>query len=213
MRTPPRPSLLRRLVRRVGVAGGAAGLTVLFFLLLPVIQAIAATKQPDMLVRELNTAELPPPPPSVEEEPPELMEEAPPLDLSQLELALNPGGFSEGWLGGDFSVDLKNVVGGGGDMDALFSLADLDQAPRVIYQPGPTLTAKLRRHAPGAVKVLFIVDADGRVQNPIVQPGGASDPIFEAPAISCVKKWKFDPGMRNGKPVRFRMKVTVSFPE
>lgn len=221
MREVRRPGILRRLLQQVIVVVGAAGLTALFFLALPLIQAIAAQGQPDVLVRSVNAAELPPPPPAIEEEPPEeeepeeeppeLMEEAPPLDLSQLELALNPGGFSEGWLGGDFAVDLDNVVGGAADVDALFSIADLDQKPRVIYQPGPNLTAKLRRQAPGTVYILFIVDQDGRVVDPKVQ--SATDPIFELPALSAVKKWKFEPGKRSGKPVRFRMRVPITFPE
>ncbi|MBZ0258769.1 energy transducer TonB, partial [bacterium] len=51
----------------------------------------------------------------------------------------------------------------------------------------------------------------GQVENPIVQK--STDPIFENPALSAVKKWKFEPGKRNGEPVRFRMRVPITFPK
>jgi len=201
---------------------GAAALTLACFLVLPVMQAIA--KSPDDLIglAEVDTANLPPPPPpppeeepeeepEPEEQPPELMEDVQPLDLSQLELALDPG-MSDGWLGGDFAVNLNTIGGGAGeDVDALFSLADLDNPPRAIYQPSPAMDARIRKRVPGTVKVLFIVDQRGRVTNPIVK--SSTDPVFERAAVSAVKQWKFEPGKRNGKPVRFRMLAPITFPK
>jgi len=32
-------------------------------------------------------------------------------------------------------------------------------------------------------------------------------------AINCVKSWKFEPGKRNGEPVRFRMMAPITFPK
>ena len=137
--------------------------------------------------------------------------EAPPLDLSQLELAWNPG-ISEGWTTGDFAVKLNTVVSSGeSGVDALFSVADLDQTPRVIYQPGPMLTKELRKKAPGTVYIIFVVDQQGRVENPMVQK--SSNPIFEKSALNAIKQWKFEPGKRNGKSVRFRMRVPFTFPK
>jgi protein TonB len=213
-------TILRRIAHFVLVSAGTAGLTLIFFLVLPLMQAIAKPPSADMMVTSVGTAELPPPPPPPEEEPepepeeqeeqPQLNEEAPPLDLSQLELALNPG-LSGGWLEGDFAVKLDSVVGGGDEVDALFSLADLDQKPRVVYQPSPVLDAKVRKRAPGTVYILFVVDRDGRVQNPIVQK--STDPVFERPALAAIKQWRFEPGKRNGQPVSFRMRVPITFPK
>ena len=73
------------------------------------------------------------------------------------------------------------------------------------------MTPEVRRKAPGTVYILFLVGTDGRVENPIVQK--SSDPIFEKPALAAIKQWKFEPGKRSGQPVRFRMRVPITFPE
>lgn len=210
------------------VLAAAAGLALTFglFLVLPLLESITSTAQTDMVVQGVNTSlPPPPPPPPVEEEkkeeepeeepppPPKLADETPPLDLSQLELALNPG--TGGGGVGDFEVRLP--VGGaaaGGqsaEVEQLFSMADLDQKPRVIYQPSPQTNAQLQKLAPGTVTIVFVVDQRGRVESPIVQ--GSSNPAFEAPALAAVKQWKFEPGKRNGEPVRFRMRVPITFPK
>jgi protein TonB len=200
---------------------GAVGFTLIFFFVLPLIQSISRPPVTDLMVQNVNTASIPPPPPpeekpedkpEPEEPPPELKEEISPLDLSQLELALDPG-FSEGWVSGDFAVNLKTIDSNAerDNLDALFSLADLDQKPRVIYQPGPILDKQMRKKAPGTVYILFVVDQNGRVEKPMVQ--SSSDPVFEKPALDAVKQWKFEPGKRHGRPVRFRMRVPISFPK
>jgi len=37
------------------------------------------------------------------------------------------------------------------------------------------------------------------------------DPVFDRAALDAIKKWKFEPGKRNGKPVRFRMRQPITF--
>lgn len=213
-------SALRKIFHFVLIVVGAMVLTVAFFLVLPLLQEITKPPTADLLVHSVDTANIPPPPPPPEEQPeeqqeqeekpPELMEEAPPLDLSQLELALDPG-FSEGWMGGDFAVKLNTVVSGTKQVDELFTIADLDQKPRVIYQPNPIITAKLRKKAPGTVHIAFYVDRDGRVKSPKVL--SSTDPAFERAALAAIKKWKFEPGKRKGQAVQFRMRVPITFPK
>ena len=111
-------AILRTLVvNAAGLVGGFA-ITLGLFLVLPVLEAITALPPADLLIRDAGVAALPPPPPppppeEKEEEkaedepppPPKLAEETPPLDLSQLELALNVGMGGAGGAG-DFAVKL-----------------------------------------------------------------------------------------------------------
>lgn len=211
---------VRELINRLLTLAGALGLTLVFFLVLPLMQTLTKPASSDTLVRAVDTARLeaPPPPPEPEpekepepeEQPPQLAEEAPPLDLSQLELALNPG-MGDGLGSGDFAVKLNTVASDTQSVDALFSIADLDQKPRAVYQPSPVIGKDVRKKAPGTVYIVFVVDQNGRVESAIVQQ--STDPIFEKPAMAAVKQWKFEPGKRNGQPVRFRMRVPITFPK
>lgn len=212
----------------LAVAVGLA-LALGLFLLLPLLESITATPTADLMVQPASTANLPPPPPPPPEEekpeeeerkpeeppPPDLAEETPPLDLSQLELALNVGaGGGVGAFQGDFAVKLPVADESkeeASDVDALFSIADLDQKPRVMYQPGPNMTGDMRKQAPGTVAIVFVVDQRGRVENPVVQ--STTNPIFDAAALSAVKQWRFEPGKRNGEAVKFRMRVPITFPK
>jgi protein TonB len=145
---------------------------------------------------------------------------APALDamsLGTLEDLLNPGAAG----GGDpfaGSVDLASGgrIGGTGrpggatDPESIFSVADLDQTPRPIFQAPPTYPLELRRRkVEGSVYVLFVVDETGRVVNPRVEK--STRPEFDAPALEAVRQWKFEPGSRNGQKVRFRMRVPLRF--
>jgi len=210
------------LLHRLAVLLGGIGMTLLFFLILPLMQTLAKPPAADLILRPGDTARLdaPPPPPEEkppqepepEDRPPELAEEAPPLTLEQLSLALNPT-LSGSWMEGDFSVSLQNiaVAAEAKNSEALFSIADLDQKPRVVYQPSPLMTKELRKKTPATVYIIFVVDEQGRVENPTVQ--SSTDSIFEKPALHAVKQWKFEPGRRNGLPVKFRMRVPITFPK
>lgn len=217
------PNWLRAFLRVLQTAvslAGAAALTLAVFLVLPVMQQMANPPEEKLLVHQVGAVvEPPPPPPVVEEEPPpeeeeppppELSEEAPPLDLAQLEMALNPG-FGEG-IGGDFEVRLFTAgeSGNSEEADAIFSMAELDQPPRVVYQPAPEYPPELkRRNIQGTVYIVFVVDKMGRVVNPIIQKSAHS--AFEAPALRAIKRWRFEPGQRKGQPVQFKMRVPITF--
>jgi protein TonB len=106
----------KRLLHGIWVLLGAAAMTLVFFFMLPLMQIINKPPSTDVILRPTDTA-LPPPPPPLEapepekkpepeDKPPALVEEAPPLDLSQLELALNPSGDGTGALG-DFAIDVQ----------------------------------------------------------------------------------------------------------
>lgn len=217
-----RRSWLRWLWQKTLAAAAAVACTLAVFLVLPLMQTLSQPEGRDLLVRAVDVADLPPPPPPLEEEqreeetppeaPPELVEEAPPLDLQQLELALNPG-FGEAMFG-DVGVKLASQVAsatnGDDEIDRIFSMADLDQRPRVIFQTMPSYPPELRRSKrQGTVYVVFLVDRLGRVTSPRVER--TTDPAFERPALEAVTQWKFEPGVRNGETVQFKMRVPISF--
>lgn len=202
------------------VVTGAFMFTLGFFLVLPLMQTIAHPPASAVTISKIDSViEPPPPPPPPEEEkkeeepeppPPELQEEPQQIDLQALEMALNPT-LGDGWFSAETAVNLNAAAAESESLGALFSLDDLDQQPRVIYQPSPNLTAQLRKKAPGTVYIIFIVDERGKVDSPIVQ--SSTDPIFEAPALAAIKQWKFEPGKRQGNPVRFRMRIPITFPK
>ena len=206
------------LVQRTFVLLGALLLTLGIFMLLPILQAVTGSKPPGMDLVDVSTVNLPPPPPPVEEEeeeeepeeeppPPQMDAEVPPLSLDQLSLALNPG-FGE-FMGGDFKVDLRSTSTTARQAEQLFSLADLDQEPRAIFRGSPKITSKMRRRTPGTVYIIFTVGTEGKVEEAKVQR--STDPVFERAALDAVRKWKFEPGKRAGKPVKFRMRVPITF--
>ncbi len=215
-----RMSMLGRTLRRLAVVSGAALLTLTFFLVLPIMQAIGGEGRQLVELKEVSSAVIdPPPPPPPEdleepepepEEPPPPAEQVQPLDLAQLELALNPG-LAGGLLAGDFAVDLAAVAGGAESTDALFGVGELDQEPRVIYQAQPRADAKVRARAPGSVTIIFVVDERGRVAQAAVQ--SSDDPIFERPALAAIKQWRFEPARRKGEPVSFRLRQKITFPK
>jgi protein TonB len=194
--------------------------TAAIFMFLPVMQAIGDRTRDDSLIRDVMVGELPPPPPPPPEQeqeeeeppepPPELVEDAPQLDLSQLELALNPG-FGEG-LFGDFTVNLGQQLAQSeeGSLDEIFSLGELDQRPRVIFQRMPTYPPELRRsNRQGTVYVIFIVNREGRVESPKVEK--STDPAFDQAALDAVRQWRFEPGTRNGETVQFKIRIPITF--
>ena len=217
-------SIYRELRYYIWVLLGALGLTLAFFSVLPVMQTITDPNDRVMLTPIATTQIDPPPPDEVMEEPksepepedapPELADADPqPLSLDQLAIALDPG-FGDGWGGeGVFSLKLDSVMSSSGadNIEDIFSLADLDQKPRVINQPSPVLDSKLRKKTPATLQIIFIVNEKGRVIEPRVKETSNSD--FNKSALDAVKKWIFEPGKKSGKAVQTRMLAPITFPK
>jgi TonB family protein len=148
--------------------------------------------------------------PEPEEEPPELEQESEELDLGQIEAMLAEG-FGEG-VGPTtgIDIDLSNVAGGK-SLDELFAASDLDSKPTPIHQPPPRLSANENAATPGRVVVIFIIDSKGRVQQPKVT--SSSNPALEAACQRTVKKWRYQPPSRDGKPVSTRSRQQIDFPK
>jgi protein TonB len=139
--------------------------------------------------------------------------------LAAIEQALSGGG---GGGGDEFGSSLNFASGGriggtgvagavGGEkLEEAFSMSEIDQKPRPVYQTAANYPSELRgKKLEGVVTVIFIVDANGRVSSPRVEK--SSHPAFEKPALDSVKQWKFEAGVKGGERVATRMRVPVRF--
>tara|TARA_Y100000592_G_C5304668_1_gene237140 strand:+ start:73 stop:546 length:474 start_codon:yes stop_codon:yes gene_type:complete len=147
------------------------------------------------------------PEPEPEPEPPQMESTPEPLDISQLEVMLNPG-FGD-FMGGDFGVQLKTALTNSEEMNEIFSSSELDQKARRLSVVQPRLTSTLLRQAPATVVVIFIVDENGRVQDPKVQR--STNPSFDRSALAAIKQWKFEPAKVQGRSVSSRLRQSFSF--
>jgi protein TonB len=86
----------------------------------------------------------------------------------------------------------------------------LDNSPRTHLQIAPTYPAEARRRdLTGEVVIEFVVDETGAVLAPRIV--SSSDRIFEEPTLRALTRWRFEPGRRDGRIVRFRMMLPVKF--
>lgn len=98
----------------------------------------------------------------------------------------------------------------GDTLGTIFNLADLDRAPVPVFQPAPVVPPLLKQEGISAtVRIEFIVTADGRVVN--VMAVDTTNHGFNESAIKGVSKWKFKPGIKNGRKVNTRMAVPIVF--
>ena len=92
----------------------------------------------------------------------------------------------------------------------LISSRELDAVPRARSQVAPLYPSNLRAAGiAGEVTVTFVVDENGEVGT--IQVLAASHPEFIEPTLRAVSRWRFEPGKREGRPVRFRMSVPLNF--
>lgn len=157
------------------------------------------------------------PPPVMEEPPPpdddqeeeeidEIEQNREPPTLEQLELSMNAD--LSGFASSDFTVPTINI----GDQlsDIIYELEDLTRAPRPVSQRAPTYPPELRRAGiSGTVVLMFIVRDDGSTSNITVER--SDNPAFEEPAIRAVRKWRFEPGEKDGKAVNTRVRIPIPF--
>ena len=103
-----------------------------------------------------------------------------------------------------------NPFGGDGNGPAVFIASSLDREPRTRTQAEPIYPHAMKAAGiAGEVVVQFTVDESGAVLNPRVIRSSHRD--FEEPTLRAVSRWRFEPGTKNMKPVRFSMTVPVVF--
>jgi len=195
---------------------GSFGVTAALFLTLPLMQWASerdvVLEQPDLIRYSISAPPTPPPPEEIEKEKEEdeeieLEKEMVKLSLYQINMALNAG--SGGMGGTTLNVGSFLPDDGFGD-DLIFDVADLDDKPVPIYRIVPKYPAHLKRAAiQGRVFLIFIVDEKGNVGSARVAE--SPHPDFSESALEAIRTWKFQPGKKDGKPVRTRVRIPLTF--
>jgi protein TonB len=95
-------------------------------------------------------------------------------------------------------------------MKDLFNISELDRKPEPIVQIQPNYPFEMKREGIEArVRVGFIVDSHGDVILPYIV--SSTHTGFERSAIEAVAKWRFRPGMKNGRKVNTRVEQPMDF--
>ncbi len=220
-----RPSVLRATPAAIALAGALAAVT---FAVVPFFGILSEAGHGRIEAHAVDTVSLPaPPPPHVRTElkperrpkPRALQEPRPkprklrrPLDALKARISRGATSLMAG--AGDFSLDFGIAPGdelshdGGG---IVFDIAELDSPPRPLARVRPLYPFRAReRGTEGFVRLAFVVRADGPVGKADVvraEPEG----VFDRAALAAIRRWRFDPGTKDGNPVAARVRLTMRF--
>ncbi len=91
-----------------------------------------------------------------------------------------------------------------------FNLHDLSQPPVPTATPRPQYPFAMRSAGiEGTVMVDFIVDEHGVVQHVIALEGPTNE--FKVAAVESLRRWRFRPGIKDGRAVRTHMQIPLVF--
>ena len=104
----------------------------------------------------------------------------------------------------------STAVSSGGDSSEVYHIGGSVSAPAIISKVEPSFTEEARRAKKSGTCVLkLIVDATGHPQNiQVVRPLGFG---LDQKAIEAVQQWRFQPGVKDGKPVSVEIGLEVEF--
>jgi periplasmic protein TonB len=122
------------------------------------------------------------------------------------------GGIGSG-SGGGVGVGHGPGVGagsGGGIGGGVFKVGGGISAPQAVSTPDPEYTEEARRaRTQGTCILWLIVDAEGHPRDIRVIRGLGFG--LDAKAMEAVKQWRFQPALKDGKPVNVQISVEVGF--
>jgi TonB family protein len=82
--------------------------------------------------------------------------------------------------------------------------------PKVLEKTEPIYTDQARSaKLEGTVALVMVVGVDQRAHD--IKVKKSLDPGLDASAVASIKTWRFQPGIKNGKPVPVRANVEVNF--
>ncbi len=96
------------------------------------------------------------------------------------------------------------------DTEHLYALTELDRVPDVRYRVPPVYPrAHLGKARRETVTLEFFLDPEGRVHLPRIVE--ATHPEFGWSAATALARWRFEPPLRQGKPVFARLRIPFEF--
>lgn len=122
------------------------------------------------------------------------------------------GGIGSGYGGGVGSGSGPGVGPGrgGGIGGGVFHVGGGVSAPRPIFSPDPEYSEEARKAKYQGVCVLWmIVGPDGRPRD--IKVSRSLGLGLDEKAVEAVKTWKFEPAMKDGRPVAVEISVQVDF--
>jgi protein TonB len=122
------------------------------------------------------------------------------------------GGIGSGSGGGVGSGEGPGVGPGkgGGIGGGIFRVGGGVSAPRALFSPDPEYSEEARKAKYQGVVVLWlIVGPDGRPRD--MKVARSLGMGLDQKAIEAVRQWKFEPAMKDGKPVAVQINVEVNF--
>jgi len=96
------------------------------------------------------------------------------------------------------------------EVEKVFELSEVDSPPYPVLKIMPIYPFPARmKGIEGKVELIFVVDEEGRVTN--IHVKRSTSDIFIKPAIKAVERWRFNPGIKDGKPVKTRVLLPIRF--
>ena len=122
------------------------------------------------------------------------------------------GGIGSGSGGGVGSGEGPGVGPGhgGGIGGGVFRVGGGVSAPRALYDPEPEYSEEARKAKyQGTCVLMLVVGPDGRPRD--IHVASSLGLGLDEKAIEAVKTWRFEPAMKDGKPVAVAINVQVDF--
>ena len=195
---------------------GSLAMTAAIFIALPLTQWASDIKDTSGKHKGATIAMAPPPPPpqidppkeeEVIEENLEMKKEMQKLSLNQIDLSLNAG--TGGMSGAGLDIGGFQLADDFAE-DLVFDIQDLDEQPKPLIRSAPRYPSQLKRMGvQGKVWIVFVVDEHGNTGKTRVLE--SAHPEFSESAVEAVLSWKFEPGKKEGKAVKTRVRIPLSF--
>ncbi|HTQ29999.1 MAG TPA: energy transducer TonB [Opitutaceae bacterium] len=85
-----------------------------------------------------------------------------------------------------------------------------NRPPKALAMRNPEYPFELKRNGVQAViPIEFVVGVDGRAHD--VRVFNSPDPRFDDAIMAAAADWRFEPGIRNGKPVNTKLRTSLTF--